>query len=110
MLAKYILNSDGEPERCDDDLERWAIWFEFADRSVLQDRYNTLLVSTIFLSLDHSFSRSGPPVLWETMVFDERDDGHRTALEDYTRRYTSKLDALEGHREVCIQIEALVTK
>jgi hypothetical protein len=64
----------------------------------------------VFLSLDHNWSRSGLPVLWETMVFEIQDGGARTALEDYTRRYTSKLDALEGHREVCIQIEALVTK
>lgn len=28
------------------------------------------VVSTVWLGLDHNFSRSGPPLIFETMVFD----------------------------------------
>lgn len=51
------------------------------------------LVSTVFLAMDHSFAFpfGGPPVLWETMIFD------CPGLDDYQQRYTSKADALVGH-------------
>jgi hypothetical protein len=27
------------------------------------------LISTVFLGIDHNYHQSGPPILWETMVF-----------------------------------------
>jgi hypothetical protein len=105
---QYIINDDGEPEPCEDTL-RWAVWFEdIHNRVVLQDRFGPLLVSTVFLGLDHNWLLTGPPVLWETMVFDESDG--RKSLDDYSQRYTSKLEALEGHHEICVAVEALATK
>ena len=86
---RYILNSAGEPEPCED-LMTWAIWFENGTNRVLA---RTQLpdgreVSTVFLGLDHSFG-GVVPVLWETMVFGGDDD--------HQQRYTSRAEAEAGH-------------
>jgi hypothetical protein len=101
MMDLYILNDDGEPERCADTL-RWAQWMELPERIVLQTQCGDLMISTVFLGINHRFFGGGLPVLWETMVFD-RD---RAVYYEHTRRYTSKLDALTGHREVMVEVEA----
>jgi hypothetical protein len=49
-------------------------------------------VSTVFLFHDHGF-RGGPPVIWETMVFGYPGEGQY--------RYTSPIDAIKGHIEIC---------
>jgi hypothetical protein len=62
----YILK-DGVPIRTPDILT-WGRWYESADeeRRVARDEIDGVLVSTVFLGLDHSFEMGGPPVLWET--------------------------------------------
>lgn len=69
---KYILNDDGVPVP-EPDLMVWARWLQNSDdkRIVKQETINAKRVSTVFLGLDHSFHFTGPPVLWETMVFGE---------------------------------------
>ncbi len=58
-------------------LLEWARWLEAAGEARIVGRTTVgpYEVSTVFLGLDHSFG-SGPPVLWETMVFDA--DGGRS--------------------------------
>ena len=65
-----------------------------AARTVLRESPE-LFVSTAFMGCDHSFGVSGPPKLWETMVFD--DEG---AMDGYTRRYTTHEQAMSGHTMV----------
>lgn len=69
-FLKYILDENGEP-KAERNLERWAKWFEkdVKRRIVRRTPVEDYVVSTVFLGLDHNFSDSGPPVLWETMVF-----------------------------------------
>jgi hypothetical protein len=93
----YILDDDGEPVSVDDG-RVWAAWFETAQRVVQQDRFGTILVSTVFLGLDHRFGAPGPPVLWESMVFGGALDGEQ-------RRYTTKADAIAGHAELCALVQ-----
>ncbi|SRR5216683_5278951 len=92
MSDKYIL--DGHtPVPCDD-LFEWGRWIEEHrdERIVKQDTLaGDVLVSTVFLGLDHSFGR-GKPVLFETMIFGLDDD-------KYQRRYSTWGDALEGHAQ-----------
>lgn len=70
-FGKYILKGK-QPIR-EFDLLKWAMWFETADRRVCETILGTLngeiRVSTVFLGLDHNFSGSGRPVLFETMIF-----------------------------------------
>ena len=99
----WILNDAGEPEPVADVLV-WGSWFERASRDrsriIAQDRDEQpgapdVLVSTVFLGLDHNFNLSGAPVLWETLILGGPADG-------YMRRYTSRAAALAGHAEACL--------
>jgi hypothetical protein len=90
MKRRYILDAEGEPVACDD-LHAWARWMATNDRGVVarDESVPGVLVSTVFLGVDHSHL-GGPPVLWETMIFGFQND-------KYQERYTSKADALAGH-------------
>lgn len=95
MIDKYILDEKGNavPEP---DLMKWGKWLQTAKRHVgltkLPKKFGRS-VSTVFLGLDHSFSFEAQvePVLWETMIFGGPQD-------QYQDRYTSKEEALEGHK------------
>lgn len=88
MSNKYILNPDGSVEATD--LTTWARWFETGDRIIAQDTVDESRVSTVFIGIDHNFGASGPPLLFETMVFDGPLDGEQD-------RYATKAEALAGH-------------
>ena len=114
---RYIIGDDGEPEPCED-LLTWALWMETHERITLQTHYGRIMVSTIFLGLDHNFWGSEKPVLWETMVFRRLRKPRilfggyplwRDTIDRHTRRYSSKLEALQGHHEVCIAVERCLT-
>ena len=103
----WILNAAGEPEQTDD-IRVWGQWFERAtrDRSriLAQDRNERrspdepeVLISTVFLGLDHQWA-SGPPILWETMIFGGPLDG-------YQERYSSRAAALDGHARACASVQ-----
>ena len=70
-LGKYILKGK-KPVR-EYDLMKWAIWFESADRQVdltnIDSLDGSIMISTVFLGLDHNFSGQGAPLLFETMIF-----------------------------------------
>ncbi len=95
MSKHYIL--DGKEAKTADLME-WARWFETADRQVaktaVSDEVN---VSTVFLGLDHSFG-TGPPLLFETMIFGVEHD-------QYQDRYETWGQAETGHEKAV----ALVT-
>lgn len=103
---KYILDAHGDPVPCDDVIA-WSIWFERAsrDRSRIvahdkdeSDPNGTILVSTVFLGLDHQWG-DGPPVLWETLVLGGPLDGEMN-------RYSSRAAALRGHQLMCERVAA----
>jgi len=54
-------------------------------------------VSTVWLGLDHSFG-SGPPLIFETMVFPCDEKGNVTDWGDVdSERYSTEDEALSGH-------------
>lgn len=97
-MKHWILDAHGEPLEAD--LLTWARWFENTTNRILaQDRDESgtrdLLVSTVFLGLDHNFGGGGgDPVLWETMVL-------RKGRDLFCERYTSRAAALAGHQRAC---------
>ncbi len=78
--------ADAMPLFADGDARRVAHTTITTDRGRVE-------VSTVFLVIDHSFSRTGPPVLWESLVFGGPED------QDM-RRYRSRAEAETGHVEV----------
>ena len=99
-MANYILDADGDPRLCLN-LKEFNIWFEKpANRFLLQTDIKDILVSTVFLGIDHAPSYARTPILWETMVF-----RGKKSLDDYTNRYTTKDDAIKGHMKACKKIK-----
>lgn len=58
-------------------LEDWGRWMETAEHHVADLRDGDIRVSTVFLGLDLNFFGSGPPILFETMVFGGPLDGEQ---------------------------------
>ena len=79
-------------------LEKWAEWFETAERTVFRDEVGASVVSTVFLGLDHNFSESGPPLLFETMVFTDGDGGTDE------RRCSTWIEAEAQHKRVVAEL------
>jgi hypothetical protein len=101
-IGTYVLDDCGNPKpECD--VVTWAQWQKNHSNCVELTEFSWGRVSTIFLGLDSSyifFAMADPlnykPVLWETMAFGGPLDGSQ-------RRYTSRKDALEGHRQMVEQ-------
>lgn len=91
-VRTYVLDFAGNPV-LEPDMAEWGRFMEDADqRIVARDEIGDVTVSTVFLGVDHGWG-DGPPLLWETMVFGQRDaDGDRPMW-----RYTSREAALAGH-------------
>lgn len=86
--GRYILDKNGKPKP-EPDLLKWADWFEDKNNRIIrQDRFGEILISTIFLGLDHGWG--GDVILWETMIFGGKEDGLQW-------RYRSRKEALKGH-------------
>jgi hypothetical protein len=60
-----------------------------------------ILVSTVWLGLDHNFWPDLPPLIFETMVFDEHGNG---AMQD---RYETEDQAKAGHWQAVTFVRAV---
>lgn len=88
MRLLYVLDEQGNPMG-EDNIDVWSSWFINADGTVAIDEVSGVLISTMFLGVDHS-SGNGKPLLFETMIFGGVHDG-------YMDRYTMRDEALIGH-------------
>jgi hypothetical protein len=116
----YYYSPEGEPM----ELMEWAElmgeregdWWQIG-----KDRIGDLEVSTVWLGLDHRIG-PGPPLIFETMVFDRSrhwrepiytidppDASEKWEGEMY--RYSTREDAEEGHRKVreLLELDAAAT-
>jgi len=91
---KYILDKDHNLVEVD--LMTWAHWLEdHRNRRVAETLFGYgTRVSTIFLGIDYRFGLGGPPLVFETMVFDAANH----ALDQV--RYSSWDDAVTGHKVI----------
>ena len=100
MTDNWILGGDdGHTPVPVDDLSDWARRFRITDRHVAQTDVGPSHVSTVFLGIDHNFGDDGPPVLFETLVFDGPLAGEMT-------RYCTWADAAAGHTEMVARVTA----
>jgi hypothetical protein len=76
---KYVL--DGKTP-VPADLMTWAKWFETADRIVAKDQFGEVLISTVFLGINHQWG-DGPPLIFETMIFGGAHDQHQTRASSW---------------------------
>jgi hypothetical protein len=85
-------------------LLEWAHWFELnrGHRVIQQDTIEGHLVSTVFGGLDLQYDPNGPPLWFETLVFDpaEYDPSRdRMCREEagFQERYSTLQEAIKGH-------------
>lgn len=77
-------------------MEAWSRSFsDLAAKVVQQDTVDGFFVSTVWLGLDHAFS-GGPPLIFETMIFDQREDAESMS-DIYCERYSTEEAARAGH-------------
>lgn len=90
MKRHYILDDSGEPREAE--FMEWAAWLEnIGDKRRIDfTKLPNCEVSTVFLGLDHRFG-DGPPLIFETMVFGG-------TLSDEMDRYSTRAEAVEGHK------------
>ena len=77
---------------------------ETANRTVAKDTMGGCVISTVFIGLDHNFGE-GLPLLFETMIFGEPDD-FSSDFDGATLRYSSWVEAEEGHRIMIERLQA----
>lgn len=95
---RYYVSDDGGVVRPASPTE-WAVWFDRMSLAAFEDGGRMVartelpgdvLVSTVFLGVDHNYSGDGPPLVFETMVFRRGSGGEFW-------RYTTEADAVKGH-------------
>jgi hypothetical protein len=114
MTDRYIL-TDKKAVPCED-LMKWAKGFETADRIIKRTnigipawkyylgklfkirRFEPVLISTVFLGLNHRFGE-GSPLLFETMVFGGK-------LDEAQERYSTYEEAEKGHEKMVNKVKA----
>jgi len=98
----WILDAELREVPCSN-LWQWAYWFEKNHqlRIVAQEYVGPHWVSTVFLGLDHNYAMTGPPLLYETMIFygDSEND-------ELIERYSTWTQAALGHRQTVAILKA----
>lgn len=90
MIDYY--DRDGNPLT----LEEWADLFQPDYQIVAKTLTEAGEVSTVWIGINHQWG-PGPPLVFETMVFEEPGD---PSSDNEMRRYSTEEEALRGHLEV----------
>jgi len=84
----YVLGPDGKTP-VPATLEQWAQLFgDTSRRRVAHDTIGGVWISTVFLGLDHNHWGKGPPILFETMIFDGMDETYQTRCSTWDEAMT----------------------
>jgi len=67
---------------------------------------DTHMVSTVFLGINHAWTRDARPIWFETMIFAKEND----LLDQYCQRYTTLKEAQIGHEATIALLKAEVAK
>ena len=67
-------------------------------RTLDRTEIGPVLISTVFLGINHAFNDDGPPILFETMIFGG-------ALDQYQQRYCTYEEAIQGHRLAVLLVD-----
>ena len=101
----YILDENHNPVP-EPDMLKWAEFMktnilvaqDTAVVSLLGAKVGEIKVSTVFLGVDHNFSDTGDPILFETMVFGDKLDGEMDRCCTYEA-------ALKMHELMCERVK-----
>ncbi|HEY2811797.1 MAG TPA: hypothetical protein VGJ00_10475 [Rhabdochlamydiaceae bacterium] len=95
-MSYYYLNDDHTIRPCTK--EEWIdqcheMYEGKTSKHVADDEINGYRVSTVWLVINHNFFKEGTPLLFETMVFDGKDESI------YCERHSTWDEAEEGHKK-----------
>lgn len=92
MRPEYYKLQGEEVVACS--MEEWSEMLKKPDRILgkAQSKKKGITVSTVFLGLDYNFSKHGPPLLFESMVFGIEDE--------ICIRYSTYKKAMLGHAQL----------
>ncbi len=102
-MDKYILDTKNNP--IPTSFDEWVKWeTENQDRRIISRNRifineEEILISTVFLGIDHSFNRLHPPIVFETMIFGGKQDGWQDRYHTYREACDGHLKALEMVRK-----------
>ena len=88
-------------DRCGDTMSAEAWGMRFSDKDyqrVLRDEIEDVVVSTVWLGLDHSWG-DGPPLIFETMIFGGEHDEDRW-------RWSTEGAARSAHHRIVAALKA----
>lgn len=103
MKTSFHILDESHVPRPASSLEEGAAFFEDGkNRIVAQDTVGHILVSTVFLGLDHGFG--GEPLWFETMVFNTAKAGQERWLDLDQERYATWGEAIEGHARMLANV------
>jgi len=96
MAFMYVLDKQGNP-RVEPDVIKWGVWFSEsqAQRRIAYDCVGDIVISTVFLGIDHALPNQ-LPILFETIVF----KGELYDVPVAEARYHTKEEALKGHANI----------
>lgn len=107
-----MYDKDGEP--IDDPVE-WGrlfgdLQYRFVGATTIRaDNGGLYRVSTVWLGMDHSWG-SGPPLIFETMVFiDEAGSTEVSWMDRYCDRYPTEAEAKAGHQLIVGMVSGALT-
>ena len=75
-----------------------TMWGNPDARRVAKTEIDDILISTVFLGIDHNFIIKGPPILFETMVFGGN-------LDEELVRYCTYEEAERGHKNMVQRVK-----
>lgn len=106
MSDRYVLNADRTVSRMDDYVE-WMKRFGTDARQIARtEMLDGRIVSTEFLAIDFNHSNSGPPMLFETVVFSSEKD----LSEEWMEHCSTYAQALEQHARGVKEAERLAAE
>ena len=91
-----------------DDLIEWADWLQTADRRVGWDEVGPCIVSTVFLGLDHNFLPHGPPLIFETMILRDDEEGYQVRTSTWGQAEVAHRDAVQTARMRVAKAQAVL--
>lgn len=89
---QYIL--DGHTPVAEPDPFKWAMSLGLSKRRVCWTQIGTATISTVFFGLNHNWGE-GPPLLFETMVFDGPLDKERRRCSTWEEAEQQHADMVE---------------
>ena len=105
-LSWYLLDDLNNPYPTDDMYAAEALLSDADKRRInlteMDIEGHKISISTVFLVMDHSYGQI--PTLYETMAF---IDDNSAGLGKFTKRYSTREEALLGHQEIVDSIKQL---